>query len=195
MTDEDSPAEGDSRPRSSTRPSGETRTVDLDVSIAAPAWGESVDDIPALAETAVEAALARAGVSGAVEVSVLLTDDAEQRDLNRDHRGKDSSTNVLSFPAGFAPPAGPRPLGDVSLALETVLREAGEQEISVADHLTHLLVHGTLHLLGYDHDDARDAEEMEALEREILAGLGIADPYADGDLLPGTAASDDERAA
>lgn len=193
MTDEDSSAEGDSRPRSSTRPSGENRMVDLDISITASAWGDSVGDVFALAEAAVDAALARAGVTGAVEVSLLLTDDAEQRDLNRDHRGKDSSTNVLSFPAGFVPPAGPRPLGDISLALETVVREAGDQDKSVEDHLSHLLVHGTLHLLGCDHTDDVEAEEMEALEREILAGLGIADPYAGG--APDTGPSGDERAA
>lgn len=185
MTDEDSSAEDDSCPRSSTRPSGDGRSVDLDISITAPAWGDSVDDILMRAESAVDAALARAGVDGPVEVSVLLTDDAEQRNLNRDHRGKDSATNVLSFPVGFVPPQGPRPLGDISLALETVMREAGEQDKSVADHVSHLLVHGTLHLLGYDHLDDVEAEEMEALEREILAGLGIADPYAGGEPPPG----------
>jgi probable rRNA maturation factor len=189
MTDEESSAEGDSRPRSSIRPSGARRSVELDISVAAPAWGRAVGDISALAERAIAAALARAEVSGALEVSLLLTDDAEQQELNRDHRGKDSPTNVLSFPAGFVPPAGPRPLGDISLALETVIREAEEQDKSVADHLSHLLVHGTLHLLGYDHGDDVEAEEMEALEREILAGLGVADPYAGGEPLPG-----DERA-
>lgn len=184
MSDEDSSAEDDSCPRSRTRPYGAGRSVDLDISITAPAWGDSVDDIQLRAESAVDAALARAGVDGAVEVSLLLTDDAEQRRLNRDHRGRDSATNVLSFPAGFVPPAGPRPLGDIALALETVVREARDQDKSVADHVSHLLVHGTLHLLGYDHVDDVEAEEMEALEREILAGLGIADPYANGEPLP-----------
>lgn len=184
MTDEDSSAEDDSRPRSSTRPSGSGRSVDLDISITAPAWGDSVDDLCTRAESAVAAALAGAGVTGALEVSLLLTDDAEQRALNRAHRGKDSPTNVLSFPAGYVPPAGPRPLGDISLALETVTREAAEQGKSVADHVSHLLVHGTLHLVGYDHGDDAEAEEMEALEREILSGLGIADPYDGGDPLP-----------
>lgn len=194
MTDEDSSAEDDSCPRSRTRPSGVVRSVDLDISITAPDWGDSVNDICARAESAVSAVLARVGVDGAVEVSVLLTDDAEQRTLNRDHRGKDSSTNVLSFPAGFVPPSGPRPLGDISLALETVVLEAGEQGKSVADHVSHLLVHGTLHLLGYDHADEVEAEEMETLEREVLASLGIPDPYAgadpviDGEPLPGVGA-------
>lgn len=190
MTDEDSSAEGDSRPRSSTRPSGAGRSVELDISLTAPGWEEAAADLSALAERAVMAALAHAPATGDLEVSLLLTDDAEQRELSRDHRGKDSSTNVLSFPAGFVPPAGPRPLGDISLALETVLREAAEQDKSVADHVSHLLVHGTLHLLGHDHGDDDEAEEMEALEREILAGLGIADPYAGGEPLPG-----DERGA
>ena len=190
MNDEDSSGEGDSRPRSSRRPSAKSRTVDLDISLAAPGWEQAVTDLPALAERAIQAALTHAEASGALEVSLLLTDDAEQRELNRDHRGKDSATNVLSFPAGFVPPAGPRPLGDISLALETVVREAEEQEKTVADHLSHLLVHGTLHLIGYDHLDDTEAEEMEALEREILAGLGLADPYAGGDPLPG-----DERGA
>ena len=185
MTDEDSSTEGDSRPRSSTRPSGLNRTVDIDISLTAPAWEEVADDLSALVDRAVVAALDGAGATGALEVSLLLTDDAEQQALNRDHRGKDSSTNVLSFPAGFAPPAGPRPLGDISLALETVVREAAEQDKTVADHVSHLLVHGTLHLLGYDHGDDAEAEEMEALEREVLAGLGIADPYAGGEPLPG----------
>jgi probable rRNA maturation factor len=187
MTDEESSAEGDSRPRSSTRPSGLNRTVELDISLTAPGWDAAVADFSALAERAVLAALDHAGASGDLEVSLLLTDDAEQRGLNRDHRGKDGSTNVLSFPAGFVPPAGPRPLGDISLALETVIREAEDQDKSVADHVSHLLVHGVLHLLGYDHLDDTEAEEMEALEREILAGLGIADPYAGGEPLPGDA--------
>lgn len=183
MTDEDCSAEDDSCPRSSTRPAGTRRSVELDISITAPAWGDSVDGIAARAERAVEATLERAGVVGTVELSVLLTDDAAQRILNRDHRGRDSATNVLSFPAGFVPPMGPRPLGDISLALETVTREAAEQDKRAADHFTHLLVHGTLHLLGYDHIDDGEGEEMEALEREILAGLGIADPYA-GESVP-----------
>jgi len=189
MIDEESSAEDDSRPRSSTRPSGAVRTVDLELSITAPAWGDSVGSVSARVDAAVRAALAGAGVTGAVEVSILLTDDARQRQLNRDHRGKDSATNVLSFPAGFAPPEGPRPLGDISLALETVVREGSEQDKSVADHLSHLLVHGTLHLLGYDHLDEGGAEEMEALEREILAGLGIADPYESVPLAVGDGAA------
>lgn len=191
MTDEDQSAEGDSRPRSSKRPSGTAhfnavREVELDITIAAPAWGDSVRDISGLADAALRATLDAVDFPGPVEVSVLLTDDGEQRVLNRDHRGKDRATNVLSFPAGVAPPVGPRPLGDISLALETVLAEAADQDKTPADHTSHLLVHGLLHLLGHDHEDDATAEAMEALERRILAGLGIADPYA---------VPEDERAA
>jgi probable rRNA maturation factor len=114
------------------------------------------------------------------EVSIVLTDDAEIRALNQTWRGKDAPTNVLSFPAGepFGDiPGEPRPLGDVVLGGETVVAEARAQGISTADHASHLVVHGMLHLLGYDHDSDEDAARMETLETEILARLGIADPY------------------
>ena len=110
-----------------------------------------------------------------------MTDDAEMRALNRAWRGKDSSTNVLSFPAGYSPGAivsEPRPLGDVVLAAETVLAEAADRDIPAADHAAHLVVHGMLHLLGFDHERDEDAEAMEALETEVLSTIGIADPYA-----------------
>jgi probable rRNA maturation factor len=139
------------------------------------------DQFDALAETAVAAALAGSGarVRGASELSILLTDDAEQQELNRQWRGKDSSTNVLSFPSiePFAPVAGL--LGDISLARETLEREAAEQGVTLEAHFTHLVVHGFLHILGYDHMTESEALQMEGLETEILAGLGIADPYAD----------------
>jgi probable rRNA maturation factor len=135
----------------------------------------------ALAERAVLAALAGAKpkVKGAAELSILLTDDAEQRELNSQWRQKDSSTNVLSFPQiePFGPVVGL--LGDISLARETLEREAAEQNVSFDHHFTHLVVHGFLHILGYDHLYDREALEMEGLETRILAGLGIADPYAD----------------
>jgi probable rRNA maturation factor len=110
---------------------------------------------------------------------VVFTDDARVRVLNARYRGKDSSTNVLSFPAPAAIKGrlGPM-LGDVVLAAETVAREAVEQGLALDAHLTHLLVHGFLHLAGYDHEDEAEATVMETLETAILGRLGIADPYA-----------------
>ncbi len=139
------------------------------------------DGLEARAETAVLAALAgaRAKVTGAAEVSILLTNDAEQHELNRQWRGKDSATNVLSFPQiePFGPVTGL--LGDISLARETLEREAAEQGVAFEAHFTHLVVHGFLHILGYDHMTDAEAAEMEGLETVILHGLGIEDPYAD----------------
>jgi probable rRNA maturation factor len=152
----------------------------LDLIEACPAWGETVPAIEALCRAAAEAALAAAAPPREHEVSVLLADDAAVRTLNRDWRGKDQATNVLSFPAGAPQAAGaPLLLGDVALAYETVAREAAAQGKSVADHTAHLLVHGVLHLLGHDHEADDEAERMEALERSILARLGVADPYRD----------------
>ncbi len=121
-----------------------------------------------------------AKVGGVAELSIVLTDDAEQQVLNRDWRGIDKPTNVLSFPQiePFSPVAGI--LGDITLARETLEREAAELGKSFADHFTHLVVHGFLHILGYDHLEEADALVMEGLETQILASLGIADPYADG---------------
>ena len=124
-----------------------------------------------------------------VEIAVRLTDDAEVHTLNRDFRGKDKPTNVLSFPqvqddlleSLANSDDGEILLGDIVLARETCLREAEEKGISVADHATHLIVHGTLHLVGYDHMDDAPAAAMEALEVKALASLGIANPYADQD--------------
>lgn len=152
---------------------------------AGEAWRSAVTDPPGIARRSVAAALAAAAppFPGPVEVGVLLTDDARVRGLNRDWRGQDRPTNVLSFPAREPgdpwPPAGPVPLGDVAVALETVLREAAAEGKAPADHLAHLLVHGTLHLLGHDHEDDAEADAMEALEVRVLAGLGVADPYRD----------------
>ncbi|NNG04106.1 MAG: rRNA maturation RNase YbeY [Inquilinus sp.] len=130
----------------------------------------------------VAAARAAAGRPAAgVEVSILLADDEAVRRLNRDYRGQDRPTNVLSFAyaeAGEArDPAAPAMLGDVVLAYETVAGEARDQLKSPRDHTIHLVVHGVLHLLGYDHLTDAEAGRMERLEREILAGFDIADPY------------------
>lgn len=117
--------------------------------------------------------------SGHDELSLVLTDDARQQELNREWRGRDKPTNVLSFPDGTEMPDGTRLLGDVVLALETCRREAREQNKSLADHAAHLVVHGVLHLLGHDHEVPEEAEAMERLEVQLLAGMGIADPYAE----------------
>lgn len=143
-----------------------------------PGWPEACE---ALAERAVLAALEGSGarIAGPAEVSILLTSDDEQRGLNAEWRGKDSPTNVLSFPQidPFGPVAGI--LGDITLARETVEAEAAAEGKPFADHFTHLVVHGMLHILGYDHVAEGDALVMEGLETQILAGLGIADPYAE----------------
>jgi probable rRNA maturation factor len=136
---------------------------------------------------AILARAARAGFNAAMlsslgtyEVSILLTDDQKMRALNRTWRGKDAPTNVLSFPASDDPTE-PGLLGDVALAYETTLDEAQSIGIAVSDHAAHLVVHGVLHLLGFDHMEEDEAEQMEALERQALASLGIADPYAERD--------------
>ena len=118
------------------------------------------------------------------EVSLVFTDDPSIQDINAEWRGKDKATNVLSFPAFPVQPGkmpGPM-LGDIIIARETLEREAAELEKSFDDHLTHLLVHGFLHLLGYDHMNSAEAEIMEGLETRILADLGLSDPYEGQDL-------------
>lgn len=134
-------------------------------------------------ERAARAALAAAAPGGEppLILGVILTDDAEQRRLNLSYRGIDAPTNVLSFAlADVAPPPGaPVLLGDVVLAYETVAREAAEQQKTLAAHLQHLVVHGVLHLLGFDHENDTQAAKMEALEVEILQRLGVPDPYRD----------------
>lgn len=119
----------------------------------------------------------------APELSLVFTDDASIREINAEWRGKDKPTNVLSFPAfPLAPGKMPGPmLGDIVIARETVEREAVDLDKTFEDHLTHLLVHGFLHLFGYDHIQADEAEKMEALETRILAKLGLSDPYAGQD--------------
>lgn len=118
--------------------------------------------------------------AGPAELSVLLTSDLEQQGLNAEWRDKDSATNVLSFQQiePFGPVMGL--LGDISLARETVEREADDLNKPFSEHLTHLTVHGFLHILGYDHVNDDQAHHMESLETDILASLEIADPYADG---------------
>lgn len=145
----------------------------IEVEVEAEAWSGAVAGVEAVVARAAQAALGSA--SGVV--TILLTDDDTVRDLNARFRGKDRPTNVLSFPAAPMPGVEVPPLGDVVLAYRTCAAEAEAQGKTLTDHLTHLVVHGVLHLLGREHEDDAEAEAMEAEEREILAGLGVADPY------------------
>ena len=142
----------------------------IEVELDDAAWTAALPDAAVVAERAATAALG--GVEG--DVVVLLTDDATVRDLNARFRDKDRPTNVLSFPAAAS--AAPH-LGDLVLAFGVCAAEAQAQGKTLADHLSHLTVHGVLHLLGRDHEADGEAEEMEAEERSILASLGVADPY------------------
>jgi len=152
-------------------------TLDVEIARHGGAWAGEVTD--ATLRRAARAAMTAASSlpAGTYQVTLVLTDDGEMRTLNRTWRDKDAATNVLSFPAGDL---GVQDfLGDVVLAYETTSKEAREQNVALRDHVSHLVVHGVLHLLGFDHikDDA--AERMEALERTALATLGIGDPYAE----------------
>lgn len=151
----------------------------LEVSIEAEGW-PSHATLQALAQRAVGAAAAEAGVEGGQAIGILFADDEAIRSLNARFRGKDKPTNVLSFPAppGAQPPGEPPHLGDIALARQTVESEAAAEGKAFEHHLVHLIVHGFLHLAGYDHETDEEAEEMESLERRILKGLAIGDPYA-----------------
>ncbi|WP_443748964.1 rRNA maturation RNase YbeY [Asticcacaulis solisilvae] len=152
----------------------------IDIEIEDDGWLDVLPDAQDVVETGVAAALAAVEIEGQADVVVLLCNDAEMRELNREYRKKDKATNVLSFPAPKAMRVKGvlEHLGDVALGLETCVREAQEQGKTLKNHVMHLSVHGTLHLLGYDHMTDEEAEEMESLERDILAGLGVPDPYA-----------------
>lgn len=169
-----------------TAPAASPPTVDtltIDIVCEAAIWDTAPDAEPviraALAACAeyVPACLRPAGVA------VALIDDAHMRRLNREFRGIDKPTNVLSFPAAMAPatPGMEHPLGDLAIAFETTAREAVESHKPFAHHLSHLVVHGLLHLLGHDHETEAEADAMERLERAILATLQIPDPYATPD--------------
>lgn len=155
--------------------------IALDVVHEAGDW-PNLDALIAAIHAASDAVARELRVSGC-SACVALSSDEEVARLNAAYRGKPAPTNVLSFPAQ-AVPEGTRFLGDIGLAAETVAREAHEQATPFVDHLQHLVVHGLLHLKGYDHQTPAEAEAMEALEVRILAALGVADPYAGGELLP-----------
>lgn len=144
----------------------------------------ALPDAEAIVARAVWAAFAEGELEARpdAELAVTLADDARVRELNTDWRGKETPTNVLSFPAYEPDETADAPmLGDVILAYETVAREAAAEGKAIGDHLAHLVVHGVLHLFGYDHVDDTEAEEMETLETAALARIGVADPYADAD--------------
>ncbi len=163
-------------------------TATIAVAIEADGWSGALADPEALVAEAASAALSAACPDlGPATISLLLADDSAVSALNRDWRGKDGPTNVLSFPATETRVVEtpepefegvPLELGDIALAFETVPRARRPNKASrSADHTRHLTVHGVLHLLGYDHVVEAEAEQMEALETRILAGLGVADPY------------------
>ncbi len=149
----------------------------IETQVECAGWS-ALGDLDALVEGSLRAAIAESGAELAqgAEVSLLFCDDARIRELNRQFRGLDKPTNVLSFP-------GPEPLetalflGDIAIAHETVAREAKEQGKTLEQHCRHLIVHGFLHLLGYDHEDDGEAEAMEAMEIRVLGRLGVEDPY------------------
>ena len=166
----------------------------IETEVEDPAWDEAGLAWDELAAGAVRAAVRATPCAAldqwpdvAVEVSLRFVDDETIRELNRDYRGKDSATNVLSFPMA-EPEELEDPkflgkeflLGDIVIAYGTTRTEAEAQDKLLAAHATHLIVHGTLHLLGYDHETDEEADAMESLERSILASLGLPDPYANG---------------
>ncbi len=191
------PAGSTGTPVSCSEMSEEPPSPGIEIAVVTqdPAWHQALKAPEEVASRAARAALRHRGSAetalerrksrhraegpGTVELSVVLAHDRLVRGLNREYRGRDCATNVLSFAGLDGPeePGAPRLLGDVVLARETVVREALEQGKTPSDHLSHLVVHGVLHLLGHDHQTAAQAETMEDLERAILAGLGVADPY------------------
>ena len=151
----------------------------LDINVSSPLWRGLPRARTIARETIAAAAAESAGPSEGAYVSLCLADDAALRALNLRWRGLDKPTNVLSFPsASPGPPGNATTLGDIALAYETLARESQDLGVSLCDHYRHLLAHGFLHLIGYDHETDAEAERMEALERRILARLGAADPYA-----------------
>lgn len=165
----------------------------VDLAIEDPSWLAELPELERLAETAARLAIEAAGLDPRdYSVSLLACEDRRMARLNAEHRGKEGPTNVLSWPAfdlipvrpGGLPPAPPapapgarQPLGDVAIALQTARREAAETGIPLKDHALHLILHGCLHLLGFDHERAEDAETMEGLETRALQRIGVPDPY------------------
>jgi probable rRNA maturation factor len=152
----------------------------IDIQVASPLW----DGQPQAEQTVREAIAAAAAAVSSVEreVSIVLTDDAAIRTLNRDWRGIDKATNVLSFPAPKTKTGGAAMLGDIVIAYETLAQECVDEDRIFLHHLAHLTVHGFLHLIGYDHQNDAQADEMEGLESKIMTRMKIPDPYLGRDL-------------
>lgn len=190
-----------SAPASSARAAAGAGGDTVAVAVASRRWQAEWPHAEGIARTAALCTLAhaRAGAGPALDATIVLADDAELRALNRRFRGRDAATNVLAFPLedAFSPPlprAGgeadaAKPIGDVAIAYETLLREAGEQAKGPAAHLAHLVAHGVLHLLGFDHRNEAEHAEMSRSERAILARLGHGDPFTS----PSPAAAGDLR--
>ncbi len=171
-------------------------SIEVQVAVEDPAWHGAIPKLVSLVEQVSSTALGHPAVRGihdpshgrSGEISILLADDKAVRQFNKAYRARDRATNVLSFSYREAQPCAKNGLetqehetclGDVALARETIVREAAAQGKALSDHLAHLLVHGVLHICGFDHESEVEAREMERLEQEILAGLGIDDPYRD----------------
>jgi probable rRNA maturation factor len=153
-------------------------TIAIDILVEAGEWPDE-SALEGLADQAVAGVVAELGKAGPSELSLVFTDDAGIARLNKEWRGKDGPTNVLSFPAfPVQPGALPPLLGDIVLAAETVSREAKLDGKPLEHHIAHLIIHGFLHLVGHDHEAEAEAETMEAIERRALARLAIPDPYA-----------------
>jgi len=164
-------------------------SLHVDVIINSPAWESLPFDAAAVAEDITKLAYQKA-VRPAIlqnrdtELSVVLSDNEEVQILNRDYRGKDKPTNVLSFAAlddeeslTLIPQGESLPVGDIIISYQVLKEESAHMGVTFQDHYTHILIHGTLHVLGYDHENEDDATLMESLEIQILAGLGIKNPY------------------
>jgi probable rRNA maturation factor len=149
--------------------------LDIDVIVVSKRWRADAKRVRAILRRAVRKAAATARSTKAAELAIVLTDDSRIRLLNRQWRGIDAATNVLSFPTRNG--RDKRHLGDIVLAFETIAREARAERKPFAHHLAHLAVHGLLHLIGYDHENDQDAARMERAERQSLKALGIPDPY------------------
>lgn len=143
----------------------------IDIIIEDKKWQEAIPSVSNLCRKACNAALDKR-IKSDKEIAILLADDKKLQELNHDFRGKNKPTNVLSFPSEDE-----NMLGDIAISIDTLKREAKEQGKSLKDHFSHLVVHATLHLLGFDHENDKDAKKMEALEISILKGLGIENPY------------------